>query len=81
MLYVISALLVSGAILAAREVVPDLPLWISATIVDLSGRTLSGQTIEAFWTAVEHAEPRRQAAANRRLAYPHHADQRDRPAA
>jgi len=37
-----------AAIVAARETVPELPLWISATIVDLSGRTLSGQTIEAF---------------------------------
>ena len=36
---------------------PSVPLWISATIVDLSGRTLSGQTIEAFWVSVEHAEP------------------------
>ena len=42
---------------AAREVAPQLPLWISVTIVDLSGRTLSGQTIEAFWASVEHAEP------------------------
>src|SRR5207249_5392084 len=41
----------------ARETAPDTPLWISATVVDLSGRTLSGQTIEAVWTAVEHAEP------------------------
>src|SRR5262249_12866246 len=46
-----------AAIVAARTTAPELPLWISATIVDLSGRTLSGQTIEAFWTAVEHAEP------------------------
>ena len=46
-----------AAIAAAREVAPELPLWISVTIVDLSGRTLSGQTIEAFWTAIEHAEP------------------------
>ncbi|PRY31670.1 methionine synthase (B12-dependent) [Umezawaea tangerina] len=46
-----------AAIAAAREVAPDLPLWISVTIVDLSGRTLSGQTVEAFWSAVEHAEP------------------------
>ena len=46
-----------AAIAAAREVAPQLPLWISVTIVDLSGRTLSGQTIEAFWTAIEHAEP------------------------
>jgi 5-methyltetrahydrofolate--homocysteine methyltransferase len=46
-----------AAITAARETAPSTPLWISATIVDLSGRTLSGQTIEAFWAAVEHAEP------------------------
>ncbi len=46
-----------AAIVAARSVAPQLPLWISATIVDLSGRTLSGQTIEAFWTAIEHADP------------------------
>ncbi|NIH80110.1 5-methyltetrahydrofolate--homocysteine methyltransferase [Amycolatopsis viridis] len=46
-----------AAIAAAREVAPHLPLWISVTIVDLSGRTLSGQTVEAFWSAVEHADP------------------------
>ena len=46
-----------AAIVAARETAPDIPLWISATVVDLSGRTLSGQTIEAFWDSVEHAEP------------------------
>jgi 5-methyltetrahydrofolate--homocysteine methyltransferase len=46
-----------AAIAAARDVAPDLPLWISVTIVDLSGRTLSGQTVEAFWRAVEHADP------------------------
>ncbi|MDQ0382031.1 methionine synthase [Amycolatopsis thermophila] len=46
-----------AAIAAAREVAPHLPLWISVTIVDLSGRTLSGQTVEAFWSAVEHAHP------------------------
>ena len=46
-----------AAIAAARETAPDTPLWISATIVDLSGRTLSGQTIEAFWSSVEHADP------------------------
>lgn len=34
-----------------------LPVWISGTIADLSGRTLSGQTVEAFWTSVKHAEP------------------------
>ncbi|MFD0819245.1 methionine synthase [Micromonospora zhanjiangensis] len=46
-----------AAIAAAREVAPQLPLWISVTIVDRSGRTLSGQTVEAFWRSVEHAEP------------------------
>jgi 5-methyltetrahydrofolate--homocysteine methyltransferase len=46
-----------AAIAAARQVAPDLPLWISVTIVDLSGRTLSGQTVEAFWNAIEHARP------------------------
>ena len=33
------------------------PLIISATITDLSGRLLSGQTAEAFWNAVRHARP------------------------
>ncbi|WP_103349155.1 methionine synthase [Amycolatopsis sp. CA-128772] len=46
-----------AAIAAAREVAPHLPLWISVTIVDLSGRTLSGQTVEAFWSSIEHAKP------------------------
>jgi len=46
-----------AAIAAAREVAPELPLWLSVTIVDLSGRTLSGQTVEAFWASVEHARP------------------------
>jgi 5-methyltetrahydrofolate--homocysteine methyltransferase len=46
-----------AAIAAARDVAPHLPLWISVTIVDLSGRTLSGQTVEAFWSSVEHADP------------------------
>jgi 5-methyltetrahydrofolate--homocysteine methyltransferase len=46
-----------AAVAAAREVAPHLPLWISVTIVDLSGRTLSGQTVEAFWRSVEHADP------------------------
>jgi 5-methyltetrahydrofolate--homocysteine methyltransferase len=46
-----------AAIAAAHTVAPDLPLWISVTIVDLSGRTLSGQTVEAFWASIEHADP------------------------
>jgi 5-methyltetrahydrofolate--homocysteine methyltransferase len=36
---------------------PELPLMISGTITDASGRTLSGQTLEAFYTSVEHARP------------------------
>ncbi len=46
-----------AAIAAAHDVAPHLPLWISVTIVDLSGRTLSGQTVEAFWASVKHADP------------------------
>lgn len=34
-----------------------MPLWISGTITDRSGRTLSGQTVEAFWHSIRHAEP------------------------
>ena len=34
-----------------------LPLIVSGTITDLSGRTLTGQTPEAFWNSVRHAEP------------------------
>ena len=34
-----------------------LPLMISGTITDASGRTLTGQTTEAFWNSVRHAEP------------------------
>ena len=36
---------------------PRLPLIISGTITDLSGRTLSGQVIEAFYISVAHAKP------------------------
>jgi len=50
-----------AAIIACQEVMEekevDLPLVISVTITDQSGRTLSGQTIEAFWVSVEHADP------------------------
>ncbi|QTR06493.1 methionine synthase [Saccharothrix algeriensis] len=46
-----------AALAAAAEVAPHLPLWISVTVVDLSGRTLCGQTVEAFWTSVAHADP------------------------
>ncbi|MEP6976763.1 MAG: methionine synthase [Thermoleophilia bacterium] len=46
-----------AAIAAAADIAPDLPLWISFTAIDKSGRNLSGQTVEAFWTSVEHARP------------------------
>ncbi len=34
-----------------------LPVMISGTITDASGRTLSGQTVEAFWISMQHAKP------------------------
>ncbi len=40
-----------------EEVGKKIPLMISGTITDNSGRTLSGQTAEAFWTSVKHANP------------------------
>ena len=50
-----------AAIFAARRSSPRracaLPLMISGTITDLSGRTLSGQTPTAFWHSVRHARP------------------------
>jgi 5-methyltetrahydrofolate--homocysteine methyltransferase len=50
-----------AALVAIEEAFDDkgvrLPLMISVTIVDNSGRTLSGQTIDAFWTSIEHARP------------------------
>jgi 5-methyltetrahydrofolate--homocysteine methyltransferase len=46
-----------AAIAAAKDAAPDVPLMISVTITDRSGRTLSGQTIDAFWLSVAHAEP------------------------
>ncbi len=36
---------------------PELPIMISGTITDASGRTLSGQTLEAFYTSIAHANP------------------------
>ncbi|HWW86029.1 MAG TPA: homocysteine S-methyltransferase family protein, partial [Vicinamibacterales bacterium] len=52
-----------AAIVALEEVyeerasVARLPLMISVTITDRSGRTLSGQTIDAFWVSMAHAKP------------------------
>ncbi len=51
-----------GAIFAIKKYFRDtqkepLPVMISGTITDASGRTLSGQTLEAFYTSVMHAKP------------------------
>jgi len=51
-----------GAIYAIKQYFSDvkkesLPIMISGTITDASGRTLSGQTLEAFYTSVMHAKP------------------------
>jgi 5-methyltetrahydrofolate--homocysteine methyltransferase len=39
------------------EVGFELPIIVSGTITDASGRTLSGQTTEAFWNSIRHAKP------------------------
>ncbi|MBY6111822.1 methionine synthase [Halomonas sp. DP1Y21-3] len=50
-----------AAIYALEEIFDEtgerLPVMISGTITDASGRTLSGQTTEAFWNSVRHAQP------------------------
>jgi len=50
-----------AAIFAIEEAFDELgerlPVWISGTITDLSGRTLTGQTPEAFWHSIRHAKP------------------------
>ena len=40
-----------------RELAREIPLMISLTLTDLSGRNLSGHTVEAFWYTVRHAKP------------------------
>jgi len=40
-----------------KEGKPELPMMISGTITDASGRTLSGQTLSAFYTSIAHAKP------------------------
>ena len=42
---------------AERDLGRELPLMISMTLTDLSGRNLSGHTVEAFWASVRHARP------------------------
>ncbi len=50
-----------AAIFAAEVAFDDmgrrLPIWLSGTITDKSGRTLTGQTTEAFWHSIRHAKP------------------------
>ena len=50
-----------AAIFACEEIFTEkgihLPIMISGTITDLSGRTLSGQTPTAFWNSISHANP------------------------
>ena len=50
-----------AAIMAVEDVFDEkqtrLPVMISVTITDRSGRTLSGQTIDAFWVSIAHAKP------------------------
>lgn len=50
-----------AAIMAVKEIEiergHDVPLLISLTLTDLSGRNLSGHTVEAFWHTVRHAKP------------------------
>ncbi|MGZ2412214.1 5-methyltetrahydrofolate--homocysteine methyltransferase [Sphingomonas sp. F9_3S_D5_B_2] len=50
-----------AAVMAALDAEQDLgrplPLMISMTLTDLSGRNLSGHTVEAFWASVRHARP------------------------
>jgi 5-methyltetrahydrofolate--homocysteine methyltransferase len=47
-----AALFAIDQLMAERDL--DLPIMVSGTITDASGRTLSGQTVEAFWVSVSH---------------------------
>jgi 5-methyltetrahydrofolate--homocysteine methyltransferase len=47
----------AGVETAFSDLGVDLPIMISGTITDLSGRTLSGQTPTAFWYSMQHARP------------------------
>ncbi len=57
----IDTLNAKAALVAIEEVFTEtgtrVPLMISATLTDLSGRTLSGQTLDAFYVSIEHARP------------------------
>ena len=48
---------IMAAIEAGEALGRDVPVMLSMTLTDLSGRNLSGHTVEAFWHAVRHARP------------------------
>jgi 5-methyltetrahydrofolate--homocysteine methyltransferase len=48
---------IMAALEAERKLGRDLPMMISMTLTDLSGRNLSGHTVEGFWASVRHAKP------------------------
>lgn len=48
---------VAATLDAEQKIGRELPLMISMTLTDLSGRNLSGHTVEAFWCSVRHARP------------------------
>ena len=48
---------IMAAIEAGDNLGRDVPIMLSMTLTDLSGRNLSGHTVEAFWHAVRHAKP------------------------
>jgi len=50
-----AALFAINQILKEKNI--DMPIFISGTITDASGRTLSGQTVEAFWNSIKHIKP------------------------
>jgi len=48
---------IMAALDAERDLGRELPIMISMTLTDLSGRNLSGHTVEGFWASVRHARP------------------------
>ncbi len=58
---IVDTLNAKAGIVAIEEVFEErgvrLPLMLSVTVTDRSGRTLSGQTIDAFWVSIAHAKP------------------------
>ena len=48
-----AAIYSAGQVMREKNI--QLPIIISGTVVDMSGRTLSGQTVEAFWISIKHA--------------------------